>query len=108
VIDLKFRNDTPTAVMIQTVWAPGTITIRILGTKRYDVTSTAGPRTNPTEPKTVNLPADVPGQPCTPSKGAPGFTITDTRTLREISTGQVHSETRTVHYNPSPIIVCGG
>ncbi|HEY0816189.1 MAG TPA: VanW family protein [Pseudonocardia sp.] len=104
VIDLKFRNDNPTAVMIQTVWVPGSITIRILGTKRYDVTSTAGPRTNPTEPKTVTLPA---GQHCTPSKGAPGFTITDTRTLREVGTGQTHSETRTVHYNPSPIIVCG-
>ena len=107
VIDVKFRNDNPGAVMIQTVWAPGSITVRIYGTKRYDVTSTAGPRTNPTEPKTVSLPADQPGQPCTPSKGAPGFTITDTRTLREISTGQVRTETRTVHYNPSPIVVCG-
>ena len=107
VIDLKFRNDNPTAIMIQTVWAPGTITVRISGTKRYDVTSTPGPRTNPTDPKTVTLPANQPDQPCTPSKGAPGFTITDTRTLREISTGQVHSETRTVRYNPSPVIVCG-
>lgn len=104
VIDLKFRNDNPTAIMIQTVWVPGAITVRILGTKRYDVTSTAGPRTNPTDPKTVTLPAD---QPCTPSKGAPGFTVTDTRALREISTGQVRTETRTVRYNPSPIIVCG-
>jgi vancomycin resistance protein YoaR len=108
VIDLKFRNDNPTAIMIQTVWAPGTITVRIYGTKRYDVTSTPGPRTNPTDPKTVTLPADQPDQPCTASKGAPGFTITDTRTLRELSTGQVHTETRTVRYNPSPAIVCGG
>ncbi|MDT7576380.1 MAG: hypothetical protein QOH17_2713 [Pseudonocardiales bacterium] len=108
VIDLKFRNDNPTAIMIQTVWAPGTITVRIYGTKRYDVTSTPGPRTNPTDPKTVTLPADQPDQPCTASKGAPGFTITDTRTLREVSTGQVHTETRTVRYNPSPAIVCGG
>jgi vancomycin resistance protein YoaR len=108
VIDLKFRNDNPTAIMIQTVWAPGTITVRIYGTKRYDVTSTPGPRTNPTDPKTVTLPADQPDQPCTASKGAPGFTITDTRTLRDVSTGQVHTETRTVHYNPSPAIVCGG
>ena len=42
LIDLKFRNDNPTAVMIQTVWAPGSITVRIYGTKRYDVTSTTG------------------------------------------------------------------
>jgi vancomycin resistance protein YoaR len=104
IIDLKFRNDNPTAIMIQTVWAPGSITVRIYGTKRYDVTSTTGPRTNPTEPKTVTIPED---EKCAPSKGAPGFTVTDTRTLKEISTGQVRTETRTVHYNPSPIIECG-
>ena len=104
LIDLKFRNDNPTAIMIQTVWTPGSITVRIYGTKRYDVTSATGPRTNPTEPKTVSIPED---EPCTPSKGAPGFTVTDTRTLKEISTGQVRSETRTVRYNPSPIIECG-
>ena len=104
LIDLKFRNDNPTAIMIQTVWTPGSITVRIYGTKRYDVTSATGPRTNPTEPKTVSIPED---EPCTPSKGAPGFTVTDTRTLKEISTGQVRSETRTVRYNPSPVIECG-
>jgi hypothetical protein len=52
----------------------------------------------------VSIPED---EPCTPSKGAPGFTVTDTRTLKEISTGQVRSETRTVRYNPSPVIECG-
>jgi vancomycin resistance protein YoaR len=104
VIDLKFRNDNPTAIMIQTVWAPGSITVRIYGTKRYDVTSATGPRTNPTEPKTVKIDD---GEACSPSKGAPGFTVTDTRTLKEISTGQVRTETRTVRYNPSPVIECG-
>jgi len=104
LIDLKFRNDNPTPIMIQTVWTPSSITVRIYGTKRYDVTSTTGPRTNPTEPKTVKIDD---GEACAPSKGAPGFTVTDTRTLKEISTGQVRSETRTVRYNPSPIIECG-
>ncbi len=104
LIDLKFRNDNPTAVMIQTVWAPGSITVRIYGTKRYDVTSTTGPRSDPTDPKTVTIPD---GEQCTPSKGAPGFTVTDTRTLKDIGTGQARTETRTVRYNPSPIIECG-
>jgi vancomycin resistance protein YoaR len=104
LIDLKFRNDNPTAIMIQTVWTPSSITVRIYGTKRYDVTSATGPRTSPTEPKTVTIPED---EKCAPSKGAPGFTVTDTRTLKEISTGQVRTETRTVRYNPSPIIECG-
>ncbi|MGQ0573394.1 MAG: VanW family protein, partial [Pseudonocardia sp.] len=102
-IDLKFRNDNPTGVLIQTAWTPTSLTVRMYGTKRYEVTSTPGPRTNPTQPQTVTIPA---GKPCSPSQGAPGFTITDTRTLREISTGQTRNETRTVRYNPSPIVVC--
>jgi vancomycin resistance protein YoaR len=104
-IDLKFRNDNPTGVLIQTVWTPESLTVRLYGTKRYEVTSTPGPRTNPTNPNTVTIPA---GEPCSPSQGAPGFTVTDTRTIREISTGEVRNETRTVRYNPSPIVVCGG
>jgi len=104
-IDLKFRNDNPTGVLIQTEWTPSSLTIRMFGTKRYEVTSTPGPRTDPTTPTTVRIPS---GEPCSASQGAPGFTTTDTRTLREISTGQVRNETRTVRYNPSPIVVCGG
>jgi len=69
------------------------------------VTSTPGPRTKPTSPNTVTIPA---GEPCSPSQGAPGFTVTDTRTLRNVSTGESRNETRTVRYNPSPIVVCGG
>jgi vancomycin resistance protein YoaR len=103
-IDLKFRNDNPTGVLIQTVWTPSSLTVRLYGTKVYEVTSTPGPRTNPTTPATVTIPA---GEPCSPSQGAPGFTITDTRTLRNISTGEARHETRTVRYNPSPIVVCG-
>jgi vancomycin resistance protein YoaR len=104
-IDLKFRNDNPTGVLIQTIWTPQSITVKLFGTKRYEVTSTTGPRTNPTEPNTVSIPE---GEDCHPSQGAPGFTVTDTRTLRDINTGQTRSETRTVRYNPSPIVECDG
>lgn len=103
-IDLKFKNDGPTGVMIQTVWTPTSLTIRLYGTKRYDVTSTTGPRTSPTEPTKVDIPA---GQPCSPSQGAPGFTVTDTRTLRDVKSGAVKTERRTTKYNPSPIVTCG-
>jgi vancomycin resistance protein YoaR len=102
-IDMRFRNDNPTGVMIQTVWTPASITVRLFGTKRYEVTSTPGPRTNPTDPEKVSVPD---GEPCVKSNGAPGFTVTDTRTLREVSTGEVRRETRTVKYNPSPKVEC--
>ena len=103
-IDMKFRNDSPTGVMIQTAWTPTSLTVRLYGTKRFDVTSSTGPRTNPTEPTKVDIPA---GQPCAPSQGAPGFTVTDTRTLRDVKTGAVKTEKRTTKYNPSPIVTCG-
>jgi vancomycin resistance protein YoaR len=103
-IDMRFRNDNPTGVLIQTKWTPSTVTVTLYGTKRYEVTSSTGPRTNPTQPETVTIP---PGEPCISSQGAPGFTITDTRTIREIATGEVRTQKRTVKYNPVPIVVCG-
>ena len=67
-IDLKFSNDSPTGVIIQTAWTPTSLTVRLYGTKRYDVTSATGPRTNPTEPTKVDIPAGAallaqPGRP---------------------------------------------
>ena len=104
-IDMRFRNDTPTAVLIETDWTPSSVTVRLLGTKYFEVESLTGPRTNPTSPNTVNVPA---GEPCNASGGAPGFTITDTRRLTDIRTGEVRTEpTTTTRYNPSPRVVCG-
>jgi vancomycin resistance protein YoaR len=103
-IDMKFRNDGPTGVLIQTAWTPTSITVQLYGTKRYEVSSSTGARTKPTQPTTVSIPA---GQPCKPSQGAPGFTVTDTRTIRDIRSGQVKTERRAVKYNPSPIVTCG-
>lgn len=92
-------------MLIRTAWTPSNVTVSFVGQKMYDVTSTTGPRTNPTQPQVVNIPA---GQPCSPSKGSPGFTATDTRTMRNVQTGETTSKTRTVKYNPQPIVQCGG
>jgi vancomycin resistance protein YoaR len=102
VIDVKFRNDTPGAVVIRTLWTPSSITVKILGAKTYEVTSRTGPRANPTPPPVTTSR----GPTCTPSRGSPGFTATDTRTIRDIRTGQTRTETRTVNYHPSPTVVC--
>ena len=69
-IDMKFRNDNPTGVMIQTAWTPTSLTVRLYGTKRFDVTSSTGPRTNPTEPTKV----DDPRRPALrrPARARPG------------------------------------
>jgi vancomycin resistance protein YoaR len=102
-IDLKFRNDGTTPILIRTVWTPSSIKVQILGQKRYDVTSQTGPRTAPVPAGVRNL-ADNPK--CKPSKGVDGFTITDTRVLRDVKTGETKTEPRTVRYNPEPQITC--
>lgn len=104
VIDLKFRNDGPEPVVIRTIWTPTSITAKVLGRKRYEVTSAPGPRSNPTSPKSVSKS----GPACKPSKGSAGFTASDTRTLRDLTTGKVRSETRRVVYKASPNVSCGG
>ena len=47
LIDLKFRNDNPTGDHDPDGVDAGSITVRIYGTKRYDVTSTTGPAHQP-------------------------------------------------------------
>ncbi|MBB3051704.1 vancomycin resistance protein YoaR [Prauserella isguenensis] len=104
VIDLAFTNNLPNGVAIQTVWTPNDITIKLWGTKKYDVQSRTGKRTDVVKPKEKQGPE---GDQCSPSNGAPGFTVTDTRVLRDLESGAVDEETRTVRYNPQPKIVCG-
>ncbi|WP_304108775.1 VanW family protein [Mycolicibacterium bacteremicum] len=105
VLDVKFRNDGPTSVQIQTQWTPSAVTIRVVGIKRYEVTSAQSARSRPTSPQTISIPA---GAACSASGGAPGFTITDTRTLRDIATGDTRTQSHTVTYDPIPRVVCGG
>lgn len=61
-IDLAFRNDNPTPVRIRTAWTPSTITVSILGQKRYDVSSIANPRTDRVPHPSQSIPI---GEPCT-------------------------------------------
>ncbi|MEU4253337.1 VanW family protein [Amycolatopsis sp. NPDC026612] len=104
VIDLKFTNDSPTGIAIQTIWTPSSITVKLWGTKRYTVESIPGAQTNQSDPPTKPGPAEN----CHVSNGAPGFTTTDTRVLKDAATGrEVGRSTRTVHYNPQPKITCG-
>ncbi|RSM48233.1 vanomycin resistance protein VanB [Amycolatopsis balhimycina DSM 5908] len=104
VIDLKFTNDSPTGIAIQTIWTPSSITVKLWGAKRYTVESIPGAQTNQSDPQ----PKPGPAENCHASNGAPGFTTTDTRVLKDAATGrEVSRSTRTVHYNPQPKITCG-
>ncbi|QIZ35216.1 VanW family protein [Saccharopolyspora sp. ASAGF58] len=104
IIDVKFKNVAKSGIVITTRWTASSITVTLWGTKQFDVTSQTGERTNPTEPHEEVVP---PGEPCSPSKGAPGFSVNDTRTIKDLSTGQVRTETQHTVYKPQPIIHCG-
>ena len=104
-IDLRLGNDGPTPVYIRTQWTPSSITVQLYGIKRFEVTSEPGPRVNPTPPGVRDLGANP---ECKPSQGSEGFTITDTRVLRDVRTGEVRREPRTVRYEPQPTVTCNG
>ncbi|WP_245548217.1 VanW family protein [Nocardia pneumoniae] len=103
-IDLKFRNNSQTGVYIEAFVTDSEVTVRLWGTKTVDVESITGEKTKPTEPKTITLPK---GKDCIASEGAPGFTISDTRVITDRKTGrEVSRTTRTVKYDPIPVVKC--
>lgn len=102
LIDIRFTNPDETGVAIQTIWTPGSIKIVLWGTKNYDVTGSTGEKHNFTEPKEIKKNT----QPCVNGAGSQGFTVTDTRTIKDRRTGATRSESRTVRYDASPKIVC--
>ncbi|MBB3666130.1 vancomycin resistance protein YoaR, partial [Prauserella sediminis] len=104
VIDLKFKNDSPNGIVIQTIWTPSDITVKLWGSKRYEVESVNGGRYNFTSPPTEVVPAS---ESCVPSSGSSGFSTNDTRVFKDSQTGEVVSrERRDVVYRGQTAVVC--
>jgi vancomycin resistance protein YoaR len=102
-IDVKFRDDSPTGILIQTAWTPTSVTVTLWGAKHVDVESITGPRTNYTDPTTET----ITDQPCSATPGARGFTTSDTRVIRDANThAELSRRTRTVKYDPVPHVIC--
>jgi len=101
-IDLQFRNPFDTPVLIEARAGSNSVTVNLHGVKRVDVESIAGSRTNPTQPQRE----DGKGSKCFPSSGAPGFTISDTRVIKDLRGRELKRETQTTVYDPQPIVSC--
>lgn len=101
-IDLIFRNQTDVPVRIDTAIGGGDVTVRIMGTKLYNVESVSGGRWAPTTPRVMELS----GSDCIPSSGIDGFTTSDTRIVRDLAGNEVFRETQTTVYDPQPIVRC--
>lgn len=105
VIDVKFKNVSQHGIMITTEWTPSSIKIKFWGTKQFEVGSETSPQSEPMPPQVKSVP---PGEPCTPSTGKPGFTVFDTRTVKDLATGKVTKEKPSkTEYDPHPSITCG-
>lgn len=103
VIDLKFRNNSNHPVRIESSVGGGSVTVRLMGVKEYEVESISGGRwahTNPPKQK-------VSGSNCIPTSGIPGFTTSDTRVIRTLGGAEVSRNTQTTVYDPQPIVTCG-
>ncbi|MFS0012016.1 VanW family protein [Corynebacterium striatum] len=101
-IDLQFKNTTNTPVRIETDFGGGKIAVRFKGTKTYNVESVNNGRWATTQPTRMSV-----GENCSPSSGAPGFTTSDTRIIKDLSGREVSRETTTTVYDPQPIVSCG-
>ena len=102
-LDLRFRNDAPTGILIATHVTNDNVTITMWGTKRYDVTAIFGPHTNVRPYDTVY----DPGAGCVPQDGVDAFSITVTRVFHTLGGTIVKREPLGTHYNPAAHIICG-
>ncbi|WP_231587503.1 VanW family protein [Corynebacterium comes] len=101
-IDLRFKNTSPYPVRIETSVGGGDVVVRLTGVKTTQVESVNGGRWAPTQPREQT----VSGDDCIPSGGAPGFTTSDTRIIRDLAGNEISRETDTTVYDPQPIVRC--
>ena len=102
-IELAFSNDYDTGVLIQTIWAGSDITVRLWGTKHVEVESISGDRFDFTSPQVVVKPY---GESCSPSGGTQGFSIVNTRVIRDLTGAEIRREDFTTVYNGQQNVIC--
>ncbi|MCF2532943.1 VanW family protein [Yinghuangia soli] len=102
-LDLKWQNDSGKPVFIDTAYTDSTITVTLLGTKKYDqIKSVSSNKYDPVAPKTVN---DT-GAGCVAQGPSAGFKIDVTRVFvkdgKEVRREQFHTK-----YDAADNIICG-
>ena len=108
-VDLKFTNDSPHAIWIDTGYTDTSITVSFWSTEYAEVTSTTGDRYGLREPReereeSDELPA---GEERVVQSGRDGFSVDFTRTIAYVD-GRTATETYTTVYLAEPRIVMVG
>ncbi len=101
-LDVVFKNDSPHGVLIDTSYTSSSITVSFWSTKRYDIESVSGPRTNPRPVTTQYLEE----KDCLATKGIPGFDIVVYRVFKQ-NGREAKRETIFTQYKAEPKFVCG-
>jgi vancomycin resistance protein YoaR len=100
-LDMKFRNDSPHSVLIDTSYTDTSITVTFWGTKRYDISTEWGPRRNVTTPQTITLS----GAGCIATDGINGFTQDAWRIFKQDGK-EIKREKFTHRYRAEPRFIC--
>jgi vancomycin resistance protein YoaR len=103
-IDMIWRNDSETGILLRAYVADGNLTVEAWGTKTYEVETTTSPRRNVTPARmTTSTAANCSYYPT----GQPGFSVTVTRKVTEIATGEVVAdEAKSWTYRPDNGVTC--
>jgi vancomycin resistance protein YoaR len=101
-VDLKWKNDSPYAVLIQANVSGGKVNVSFWSTKVWDVTSEKGPRTNYRQPKTIYDPSPQ----CVTQVASPGFDVV-VRRLFHRNGKLVRTESFRTTYIAEDKVVCG-
>lgn len=101
--DFRFRNDSPTGVLIQATYTGTSVTVTFWGTKRYAVEAvSSGPYAYTGVPAVeYNTRPD-----CESSSGGSGFSVDVTRIFKQRGT-VVKRQTFHTRYLSEPLVVCG-
>ena len=100
-IDVKFRNDSPHGILIDTSYTATSVTVAMWGTKRYDIETVYGPRTNQVEPKPIYLQEDD----CNATTGLPGFSQEAWRVFKQ-NGKEVKRQRFSWKYSAEPKFIC--
>jgi vancomycin resistance protein YoaR len=101
-LDLRFTNDSGNAMYIQAESTDSSVTVTLLGTKKYDeITSVKGPRTHVQQPSTKVSTAEQ----CVPQSPLVGFDVTVERVFHDDGR-EVKREPFRTHYTPRDEILC--
>ncbi|HEV7709938.1 MAG TPA: VanW family protein [Asanoa sp.] len=102
-LDLKFQNNTPYGMLIDTSYTNDSITVSMWSTKVYDSVKTEwGPKTDVTKPADKTLPA---GPECIATAGSDGFKQDAYRVIRKDGK-EVQREKFSWSYDAEPHYTC--